>query len=201
MNFEPNADNVRLSENIIIADADYVDRVAFNLIVNFERMLNRRIPQADLPQWAVCVALDGGLRPGNHAVQLLLVHDKQRQKMENFRPAAFADLDGKAFRDPQLGEFTVQALPVEAVTSKDDFIRELVQMAVAHKEVRRLMVIPNAEEGDQWHLCANALREADDDLRATLFAMQPMSGGNFRQEQLGYSLLQALGIHADELKA
>lgn len=30
---------VKLSENIIIADADYADRVAFDLIVNFERML------------------------------------------------------------------------------------------------------------------------------------------------------------------
>jgi hypothetical protein len=29
--------------------------------------------------------------------------------------------------------------------------------------------------------------------------MQPMPGGNFRQEILGYSLMNALGIHADEL--
>ena len=46
-----------MSENIIIADADYVDSVAFNLIVNFERMIGRAIPKADLSQWAVCVAV------------------------------------------------------------------------------------------------------------------------------------------------
>jgi hypothetical protein len=31
--------------------------------------------------------------------------------------------------------------------------------------------------------------------------MQPMMGGNFRQEILGYSLMQALGIKAAELES
>ena len=51
------------SKNVILVDADYVDKVAFDLIVNFERMLGRRIPQADMARWLECVALDGGLRP------------------------------------------------------------------------------------------------------------------------------------------
>ena len=50
------------SENVLIIDADYVDNVAFNLIVNFERIIGRRIPQADLARWLVCLALDGGVR-------------------------------------------------------------------------------------------------------------------------------------------
>lgn len=54
--------HIRLSENIIIADADYIDYVAFQLSVQFERMLNRRIPPADLSRWAINVALDGGVR-------------------------------------------------------------------------------------------------------------------------------------------
>jgi hypothetical protein len=32
-----------------------------------------------------------------------------------------------------------------------------------------------------------------------MFAMQPIEGGNFRQEILGYSLMNALGIRADEI--
>ena len=51
---------------MILADADYIDKVAFNLIVNFERMLGRRIPQADMARWIDCVALDGGIREGEH---------------------------------------------------------------------------------------------------------------------------------------
>ena len=49
----------KFKEAVILVDADYVDRVAFDLTVNFERMLMRRIPRADLAQWLVCVALDG----------------------------------------------------------------------------------------------------------------------------------------------
>ena len=45
--------DIRWSENVMVIDADYVDKVAFNLIVNFERMLGRRIPQAEngLLEW------------------------------------------------------------------------------------------------------------------------------------------------------
>ena len=59
---EQQTGNVRMSENVILADADYIDRVAFELIVQFERMIGRRIPRADLSQWAVNIVLDGGLR-------------------------------------------------------------------------------------------------------------------------------------------
>ena len=55
------ASNVKLSENVILADADYIDYVAFQLSVQFERMIGRRIGKADLSQWAVDMALDGGL--------------------------------------------------------------------------------------------------------------------------------------------
>ena len=43
-----NTNNIKWSENVIIADADYIDKVAFDLIVNFERMINRRIQPADM---------------------------------------------------------------------------------------------------------------------------------------------------------
>ena len=39
-------ENSKLSPNVILADADYIDKVAFDLSVNFERMLGRRIPPA-----------------------------------------------------------------------------------------------------------------------------------------------------------
>ena len=60
----PETGNIKWSETVIIVDADFLDHVAFDLIVNFERMIGRRIPQADMAQWAVCAALDGGLRQG-----------------------------------------------------------------------------------------------------------------------------------------
>ena len=53
-----NLQETKWSENVILVDADYVDKVAFDLIVNFERMIGRRIPKADFARWIDCVALD-----------------------------------------------------------------------------------------------------------------------------------------------
>ena len=222
------------SENLIIADADYADRVAFNLIVNFERMLMRRIPPADLARWIDCVALDGGLRPTTHhptptphhpspttqppcpcpsvspteappppspTTHVLLLHRPDRTALDNFLPAAFSELSGKAFRD-NLGEFTLQPLAVdEEQVSADDLLLDILGTAVRQPQVKRIMVIPNAEEGTLYDDIRETLRRIDDDSkRITVFTMEPRQGGNFRQELLGYSLMSALGINGDELK-
>lgn len=188
------------SENVIIVDADYVDRVAFDLIVNFERMIGRRIPKADLAKWIDCVALDGGLREGEHDTQVVLIHDKKQAALDNFMPANYDDeLNGKAFKD-HLGEFTVSSFPVEDITTASDFFLDTVAMVCAQKEVKRVMIVPDAENRALYADLRHSLQRVDDEKRITVFAMQPMEGGNFRQEILGYSLMNALGIRAEELK-
>ena len=195
--------NIKWSENVIIADADYIDRVAFDLTVNFERMINRRIQPADMAQWAVCIALDGGLREGEHETQVVLIHDKKAIAMKNFRPSNYeTDLNAKAFKDDKLGEFIFSSYPTEEkMVGKDEFLVEVARTVCNAKEVKRVMVIPNSEDGDAYDQLRDMLRKVDDDdKRITLFAMQPMPGGNFRQEILGYSLMNALGISAKEIK-
>lgn len=187
----------QFKENVILADADYVDRVTFDLTVNFERMIGRRIPKADLAQWLECVALDGGLKPqGQAVVQVILLHKKGQ--MDNFVPAAFAELDGKAFTGP-LGEFLISCVPVEDLTTMDDLFVDSMQVIANAKEVKRLIVVPDAEH--IYNNVREGLRLADEDKHTTVLAMQPMPGGSFRQEILGYSLMAALGIKSAELNA
>ena len=189
---------VRWSENVILADADYIDKVAFNLIVNFERMLGRRIPQADMARWIDCVALDGGIREGEHETLVVLIHQKGKQGLENFVPSTYEELDGKAFKD-HLGEFSINAYPIEQLG--EDFFTEVLELVTAQKEVKRVMVIPNLEDELIYNKVREALRRVDDEeKRVTLFAMQPLTGGNYRQEILGYSLMAALGIRSEEIK-
>lgn len=188
------------SENIIIADADYVDSVAFDLIVNFERMIGRRIPAADLARWIDCVALDGGIREGEHQTQVVLIHRKDRKGMENFMPSDYeSDLNGKAFKD-HLGEFMLSSLPIEEIVDETDFLMEIVQAACEQPNVKRVMIVPNFERDGLYDRMRHVLQQIDDDKRITVFAMQPLSGGNFRQEILGYSLMNALGIKSEEIK-
>ena len=190
------------SENVLIIDADYVDNVAFNLIVNFERIIGRRIPQADLARWLVCIALDGGVRKGDNNLQVVMVHAKGKAQMDNFAPANFAEeLNGKAFKDA-LGEFAIGAYAVEDLVNATDFFLDIVQTVCAQPEVRRVMIVPNAENSELYEALRHQMQRVDDDTkRITVFAMQPLPGGNFRQEILGYSLMNALGIRADEINA
>ncbi len=191
---------VRWSENVIVVDAEYVDRVVFNLTVNFERMLGRRIPPADLARWIDCVALDGGLRPGEHETQVVLVHEKNAKGLQYFEPSEYqTSLNGMAFKD-QLGEFVISAVPVEELTTKNDLLLDVVGLTLPEKDVKRIMIIPNGEDETLCRQLRNTLQQADDEKHITVLAMEPMVGGNFKQEILGYSLLQALGIRADEIR-
>ncbi len=197
---------------MILADADYVDKVAFHLTVNFERMIGRRIPKADFARWIDCIALDGGLRekkPADGQQQgsqmqetlVILVHRKEKALMENFTPGNYAEeLDGKAFKD-HLGEFIISACPIETIAGGEDLFMEALQLILEQKEVKRLMLIPDSENPIIFNKVREALRKADDEeRRITLFSMEPTAGGNYRQEILGYSLMAALGIKGDEIK-
>ena len=194
---EQNKDKVEWAENVIIVDADYADNVAFDLIVNFERMLERRIPQADMPLWLDCLALDGGLREGDNNVQVVLIHDKKSDNLKNFIPSSISEeLSGKAFKD-HIGEFSISAVHTESMATREQLFCDVMSTLGNLAEVKRIIGVPDI---DYYNSVRSLLRDVDDEKNITLMAMQPMPGGNFKQEILGYSLMQALGIHADELK-
>lgn len=186
--------DTKWSENVILVDADYVDKVAFDLTVNFERMIGRQIPQADMALWLECVAMDGGLREGLHQTQVVLLH--KQEKMDNFMPGSYAELDGKAFNG-RLGEFLISCVKVEELTTMDDLFTESMQILSNAEEVKRLIVVPNAEH--IYNKVRKGLKHADPQKHITVLTMEPMQGGQFRQEILGYSLMAALGIKSAEL--
>ena len=129
-----------MNENVIIADANFVDRVAFDLIVNFERMLERRIPQADMAHWAECVALDGGLRNGEHQTVVILTHDKSQTEMKNFAPGRFEDLNGMAFKG-NLGEFSFSTPNGEGFVDKDELFLDTLQTVLQQESVKRVSIM------------------------------------------------------------
>ena len=175
------------SPNVILTDADYLDRVTFDLIVNFERMLERRIEQGDLCRWLDCVALDGGLRPGDNQVQAFFLHDPSKKQLDHFQPAVFADeLDAKA----------LHSFPVESIITKGELFAQSILALGEAEAVERIMVIGDVETyGSQIKNAIGRLTNKN----VTLFAMEPQTGQGFSQEILGYSLMSALGISGDEL--
>lgn len=183
--------------NVILIDADYVDSVVFDLTVNFERMLDRSIERADLPRWLDCLALDGGIRPGDHKIQVMLLHTSELKALKNFTPSDFSgELDAKAFRD-NLGEFTLHSFAAEGVVTHEQFFLQSLKTLLEAEEVKRLLVVGNMEQSAPEIL--STLQETGEK-EIILFSMTPQQGDGFKSEILGYSLMQALGISADELR-
>lgn len=191
-------EHTKWCENIILIDADYADRVAFDLIVNFERMLNRPISKADLAHWLVCMALDGGLRSGKNQIQVVLVHGKEKMEFDYFVPGGFKkELDGQAFNDPEMGEFMISALQTENLVSEAEFFPQVLEILLDAAEIKRLVLVPNPET---YGTKVCSLLAASKDKEITLLAMEPQMGKGFFQEILGYSLMSALGIKGEELQ-
>lgn len=208
--------------HVIIADGDYIDRVAFDLTVNFERMLERRIPPADLALWTECVALDGGVAFDETATdetaqtaketgtatdeaeaqtQLIIVHDSGSTRLANFTPTDYAaDIDRKAFRS-RVGEVVVNTVSAVNVAPKTEIIADLVSQMAADNTVSHLMIIPGE---DSYDIVRHILQSAKHDNRkaVTVFVMEPKTENrNFRHEILGYSLMAALGVRSSEFAA
>ncbi len=188
-----------MSENVMLIDATYIDKVAFDLSVNFERMLERRIPKADLAHWLDCVALDGGIEPGENEISVIFLYNGKSGKLENFKPSDLKnEIDGMAFKD-NLGEFVMETYPVaEDITTIEDFYIETLSVITDNEKTKRIMVLPDIEKyGAQVRnfLGKNKNKKKD----VTLFAMEPQLGMGFGQQILGYSIMSALGISGEEI--
>jgi hypothetical protein len=79
----------------------------------------------------------------------------------------------------------------------DDLFIDSLQVLANAEEVNRLIVVPDSDH--IYNKVREALRQVDPDKHITVLSMQPMPNGQFRQEILGYSLMAALGINADEI--
>ena len=183
-------------KNVILADGDHIDHVAFDLIVNFERMLERRIPQVDLAHWIDCVALDGGIKEGEGA-QVILLHSKPR--LENCVPADYVqELDGKAFKD-NLGEFCISCVQVEEMTTMEDLFMESMRHLYRQPEVKNLMLISDDRYMDQVLMDLHRTT-IDSEKIINVYTMQPVINGRYNQPILGLSLMAAMGISSEEIE-
>lgn len=185
-----------LCKNVILVDSNYIDKVAFDFSVNFERMLMRQIPQADLALWLDCISLDGEIEPGNNDIEVIFLY--KDGTIRNFTPSNLkGEIDGKAFKD-NLGEFSMEAYEVASdITTIGEQFTETLQVLLDAKSVEKILIIPDIEE---YGNSVKNILSKNKDKQTYLFAIQPQTGNGFKKIQLGFSIVHALGISSDELK-
>lgn len=189
-------EQTKWNEHVILIDADYADLVASNLKKDFESMLHRPIPEADVALWIVCMALDGGLKAGKNDVNVILIHSKEKKSFSHFMPADFQkELDGKSFDDPQLGTFSLSSLQIENLVSGEDFFVQAFETLSDAKEIKNLIVVANWE---QYGYKLLPVWKKAKEKELLLLTMTPVGDQHVRQDLLGYSLMHAMGIRGEE---
>jgi len=183
---------------VIIVDADYLDRTALGIAAYFGPKVGRHIEPADMAVWAECAALDGGLREGNNLTRVVLIHEKSTHRLRGFTPSDIkSELDDKAFSG-RLGEFWFAAVPTEDVIGKTKLCIDMATHFCFGRETDRVIIVADTRE--TLDTLRPMLHDAPKEKQITLFGMEKLPEGNYRSEIIGFSLLHALGIKAEELR-
>lgn len=195
----------QFKQNVLLVDADYVDRVAQDLRLNFGKMLGREIGLADLAEWLVCASLDGGVPEDEKGesqgeVQVVLIRSLAKTCLEQFEPGnMLSGIDGQAFRDPYVGEFLLSVVPEEkAMGQTEPLFTEATRFLLTSQEVKRLILVPDMAR--YGALLKEDIEKAEGEMQVVLLTMEPEEGKRFTTEVLGFSLMHALGIAPEELK-
>ncbi len=189
---------IKFAETVILMDAVYLNGVTADLSEHFGSVLNRALPAADLPVLLECLSLDGGVSVGENAIQVLFIYDKAMKQMDAFRPSDLEkELNNVAFQS-QLGEYSLFSFEPSDMASREELFLESLKVVADSKEVKRIIAVPaEAEYGDKIPAILN---KVDGKEQITVFGMNPLAGENaYSWEMLGFAILQALGIKADEL--
>ncbi len=190
-------EKIKLSENVMLIDAAFLNFVMADIQKHFERVLNRPLQQIDLIELVTYLALDCGIEEGENEVQLLFVYDKDSSQLFHTTPADLTkELNGVAFRN-SFGEFTFAGVPSEEMVSRSELFLDLLGIVADSKEVKRMAVVSfNEEYGNK---VTELLNKIDRKTIIQFRMNEPEIPVDYRWEFLAYPVMHALGITGDEL--
>ena len=182
----------------ILIDADYVDRFVFELTVNFERMLERRIQKLDLSRWVDYLALDAGLRPGDEKeIQVIMLYTPQHHRLKNCLPDNLdSQLNATAIQT-NIAEFCFASHPAPEDLVDLPTLYEQSLTSLLDEKPNRMLLVADLESyaTPLKHIISQAPRET----AITLFTPTETVGFKCQQEILTYSLMAAMNISGTEL--
>mgnify|MGYP000407565688 CR=1 FL=1 len=145
---------IPFASDVILIDAAFLDRVGGDMAAHFAPLVGRELPKADLAVLLECLALDAGLEPGQHEIQVIFVYDVAHDRMNFCTPSDLEkEIHGMAFQS-RLGEFSLYAFQTSGMARREDLFCESLQLLMESKDARRVMLVP--DEGEYG--CAAAPR-------------------------------------------
>ena len=198
-------DNIKLAENVILVDVASFNAVVQGMKKYFEMQLGHPLQDIYIEEWATYLALDSGIRGNDNQIEVLFVYDGQASSLLHCGPSDLKnDLNGVGLAS-HLGEFSFTSVSSEGFVSRGNLYLDLLAIALNAADVKRLTLVPSVEEyGDKLAdvLEENLKETAPEKAKEVyLFSMnEPQHPSACRWDSLGYSVMRALGIKAEELK-
>ena len=76
--------------NVIILDVSFLNGTVADAKHVLEENLRRKLPDTDIVDWLICLALDAGLRGATHDIQVLFVVDEGVQSLKSSVPCSLS---------------------------------------------------------------------------------------------------------------
>lgn len=190
---------IKFAPYVMLIDAHYLNKVGGDMRRHFAPIVNRELPQADLSALLEYMALDAGVQAGENEIQVIFIYGPEEREMDFCTPSGLEkDLNNVAFKSG-LGEFSLYAFQPSELATREDLFSESFQLMGESKEARNLIVVPDEEE--YANRIYGLMSEIKDKESVTVFGMNPPQNEcACRFEMLGFAVLQALGIRAEELE-
>lgn len=188
---------IKLSETVVLIDAAFLNFVITDLKNYFEEKLARTLQDIDVSVLTTYMMLDAEMCDQKNDVQFLIIYDAKSSNLIHCHPSALKDeLNGVAFQSP-FGEYSFASVPSEGMVSREELFLDLLSIVADSADVKKMIVASfNEEYGDKVSDILNDVEGKD----VLQFRMnEPDSPVNYKWDMLAFSVMQALGVKAEEL--
>lgn len=181
------------TKRVILVDAESLNHTVFDITVNFERMLNRRIPAPDMRKWIYAAACDGYFPVGAaDATVVRFLVGKSHESPEYLGLSAFSG-DEASFAQGGMN-FRVEVKSHDC-GNDDAFVDELRE-AIRHcASLSDIVCVP----GESIAVYVGRILADRRSVRATVLAGEPLRGAGFGQAFVSSSVSYALGVSDEEI--
>lgn len=138
---------IAFSENVLLLDVDFLNGVVEPIRCPAASG-GEELPRLDWGSWLSFLALDAGIKPGAHELQVLLLYKAGVEQVACCNPGLLAELNGKACQTA-VGEMQFACVPTAGMTSTDALFVNLLQLALDAKEVGQLLLLPHPAYGNR----------------------------------------------------
>ena len=175
-------------KHIILVNSEALQQVAFDVTVNMERMLNRRIPDMDIRKWLYAAACDGCV-PQGEAVKAVFVGNGDMPG--NIEKSGIQI--GKQFEF--LGfEFVVEKAET-AVSASHTFVERLEEL-LASETMEKIVCVP----GESLEQYTARILSQKPRTGTTVLSVEQLRGAGFSWQFLSCSVCYAAGVTDEEIR-